>query len=228
MCGRFTITLEARELQLNLSIGELPEDWQPRFNIAPSQLIPVVVDAGQRKVEWMQWGLVPFWAKSSGISSKLINARAETVAEKTAFRQSFLQRRCLILADGFFEWLKTGGRSIPSTPYFFHEKNKAPFTFSGLWDRWEGTDGKVLKSCTIITCNANEVVKPIHHRMPVILDEANRWEWLSSNEPQELQSLLVPIREDFLNTYPVSRLVNNPNIDSEDCLLPAREQGRLF
>ncbi len=228
MCGRFTITAKAEEFQQRLELGEMPDDWQPRYNVAPSQPIPVVTDADQRHVQWMQWGLVPFWAKNPAIGGKMINARAETVAEKPAFRQSFLRRRCLILADGFYEWMKTGGRKAPSIPYYFHEKNHAPFTFSGLWDQWEDQDGKKLQSCTIITCPANEIVGPIHARMPVILDDAKRWDWLTSNNLEELQSMLGPIGNSYLSAYPVSRSVNSPAVDSEVCLLPERQQDSLF
>ena len=228
MCGRFTIIAKMEEIQLRLGLGEMPGDWLPRYNVAPSQSIPVVIDADQRRVEWMQRGLVPFWAQTQAIGGKMINARAETVAEKPAFRQSFLQRRCLIIADGFYEWLKPGGRKVPSIPYYFHEKNHLPFTFSGLWDQWEYPDGNILQSCTIITCPANETVLPVHDRMPVILDDEKRWDWLSRKDPQDLQSMLVPVRKTFLFTYPVSRSVNNPAVDSEICLLPEQKQDCLF
>lgn len=228
MCGRFTITAKAEDLQLHLGLGEMPGDWQPRYNIAPSQPVPVVIDAGQRQVQWMQWGLVPFWAKTHAIGGQMINARAETVAEKPAFRQSFTQRRCLILADGFYEWLKTGVGKGSSHPYYFHKRDHSPFTFSGLWDEWGDADGKVLQSCTIITCPANETVLPIHARMPVILEDSKRWDWLTLTDPQDLQSLLVPIDREFLSAYPVSRAVNNPKFDSETCLQPEQQQNSLF
>ena len=185
MCGRFSITLEAGEVQLQLALGEMPEDWLPRFNVAPSQQIAVVTDAAGRDVQWMQWGLVPFWAKSPEIGNKLINARAETVAEKPAYRTAFKQRRCLIVADGFYEWIRPGGRSVPAVPYYFHAKDGAAFTFSGLWEEWKDPDGKPLYTCTIITCEANEVVRPVHHRMPVILEEEARWAWLAQ-EPRRI------------------------------------------
>ncbi len=228
MCGRFTITAKAEEFQLRLGLGEMPDDWQPRYNVAPSQSVPVVIDADQRQVHWMQWGLVPFWAKTAAVGGKMINARAETVADKPAFRQSFAQRRCLILADGFYEWLKTGQRKGSSIPYYFHREDHSPFTFSGLWDQWTDADGKILQSCTIITCAANDTVLPIHARMPVILEDTKRWAWLTMIEPQDLQSLLVPVDEAFLTAYPVSRSVNNPNFDSEVCLQPERSQDSLF
>ena len=228
MCGRFSITLEAGEVQLQLALGEMPKDWRPRFNVAPSQPVPVVIDAEQRDVGWMQWGLVPFWAKSADIGNKLINARAETVAEKPAYRAAFKQRRCLIVADGFYEWLKPGGRGVPSVPYYFHAKDGAPFTFGGLWEEWQDPDGKPLRTCTIITCEANEVVRPIHQRMPVILEEKARWAWLTKDAGPELQSLLTPARADFLASHPVSRMVNSPANDTPLCVEPAEGQGRLF
>lgn len=228
MCGRFTITLEAGEVQLSLGLGEMPNDWKPRYNVAPSQLIPVVMDADQRDVRMLKWGLVPFWAKTAAIDNKLINARAETIAEKPAFRQSFAQRRCLIVADGFFEWMKPGSGKGPSTPYFFHERSHAPFTFAGIWDEWKPDDGKPLQTCSIITCEANDTVNPVHHRMPVILNEAARWRWLASDSVDELKTLLVPAADEFLVAYAVSRTVNSPAVDSEVCLLPEAKQNRLF
>jgi len=228
MCGRFSITLEAGEVQLQLALGAMPKDWRPRFNVAPSQRVPVVIDADRRDVLWMKWGLVPFWAKSAEIRNRLINARAETVSEKPAFRTSFKQRRCLIPADGFYEWLKPGGRNIPSIPYYFHEKEHAAFTFAGIWDEWKDDTGSVLQSCSIITCAANEIVFPIHNRMPVILNEETRWDWLQKTDKIELESLLLPAKKDFLSSYAVSRTVNNPAVDSEVCLLPEHQQDRLF
>jgi putative SOS response-associated peptidase YedK len=228
MCGRFSITLEAEEIQLKLGLGELPEDWKPRFNVAPSQPVAVVLDPDHRDVHWMMWGLVPFWAKSTGIGSRLINARAETVAEKPAFRQAFQQRRCLILADGFYEWLKPGSQGAASVPYYFHEKHGLPFTFAGLWDRWQDQNGNELQSCTIITCPANKVVQPIHDRMPVILDEKARWEWLAPLANPALQALLRPVDDGFLERYAVSRIVNNPRVDAAECLAPQPGQDSLF
>ena len=228
MCGRFSITLEAGEVQLKLGLGEMPSDWKPRYNLAPSQPVPVILDPEKRVVHWMTWGLVPSWAKSPAIGSQLINARAETVAEKPAFRQSFTQRRCLILADGFYEWLKTGGSGKSSVPYYFHEERGLPFTFAGLWDCWQDHEGNELQSCTIITCPANGVVQPIHDRMPVILDDKARWEWLTPLAAPALLAMLKPIEDGFLERYPVSRLVNNPRIDNINCLTPQAGQESLF
>jgi putative SOS response-associated peptidase YedK len=222
------MTLEAGAVQLQLGLGKMPDDWQPRFNVAPSQPVAVVMDAASRDVSWMRWGLVPFWAKSPEIGNRLINARAETAAEKPAFRSAFKRRRCLVLADGFYEWLKPGGRGVPSVPYYFHEKDHAPFTFAGLWDEWENAEGKPLRSCTILTCPANEVVRPVHDRMPVILEETARWAWLTREAVQDLQALLVPVQEGFLGAYAVSRAVNSPANDSPDCVERAAEQDHLF
>ena len=220
MCGRFTITLAADEVHEQLELGELPRDWQPRYNVAPSQPVPAVTDAQSRQVEWLRWGLIPFWAKDMAIGSRLINARSETVTEKPSFRQAFAQRRCLILADGFYEWQRSKEKKSPSIPYHFHRKDRGAFAFAGLWERWRNPEGEELRSCTILTTAANGVVAPVHDRMPVILSGADLWAWLNPAEPAELQALLKPYPEDWLEAYPVSRVVNNPAQDVPECVLP--------
>ena len=124
-----------------LELGELPADWQPRYNVAPSQPVAAVTDAHSRQVEWLRWGLIPFWAKDMAIGNRLINARSETVTEKPSFRQAFAQRRCLILADGFYEWQRSKEKKSPSTPYHFHRKDRGAFAFAGLWERWRNPEG---------------------------------------------------------------------------------------
>jgi putative SOS response-associated peptidase YedK len=220
MCGRFTITLAADEVHDQLELGELPRDWQPRYNVAPSQPVAAVTDAHSRDVEWLRWGLVPFWAKDVAIGNRLINARSETVTEKHSFRQAFAQRRCLILADGFFEWQRAKEKKIPSIPYHFHRKDHGAFAFAGLWERWRSPEGEDLRSCTILTTSANGVVAPVHDRMPVMLSGADLWTWLSPAKPEELLALLKPYPDSLLDSYPVSRVVNNPSQDVPDCIVP--------
>ena len=220
MCGRFTITLDASIFQEELQLGEMPVEWIPRYNVAPSQPVPIVANEKERKVEWMQWGLVPSWAKDAQIGQRMINARSETLLEKPSFRNAFQRRRCLILADGFYEWARPGGKSGPAIPYYFHRKDKRPFAFAGLWEFWQSAGGDALLSTTIITCPPNDLVQQIHQRMPVILSDENLWEWLKPHEKADLQKMLVPYDADLMACYEVSRQVNNPGVDTASLIAP--------
>ena len=223
MCGRFTITLAAGEVHDQLELGELPVDWRPRFNAAPTQPVAAVTDAHSRQVEWLRWGLIPFWAKDMAIGSRLINARSETVVEKPSFRQAFAQRRCLILADGFYEWQRSPDKKVPSTPYHFHRKDRAAFAFAGLWEQWRSPEGGEVRSCTILTTTANGLVAPVHDRMPVILSGGDLWAWLAPAKAEEHLALLKPYPEEWMERYPVSRRVNSPALDVAELALPAGE-----
>jgi putative SOS response-associated peptidase YedK len=198
----------------------MPLEWQPRFNVAPTQPIPVVRNEKERKVEWMYWGLVPSWAKDISIGQKMINARSETLTEKPSFRNAFQRRRCLILADGFFEWQRPKGKTGPAVPFYFRRKDKHPFTFAGLWEYWASPAGDELVSTTIITCQANPLVAEIHPRMPVILQENRFWEWLKPNTTDQLQKMLIPYDEKLMSAYEVSRAVNSGQIDNPDLIKP--------
>ena len=209
MCGRYTLTPEPNELQLLLDLGPFTHIVQPRYNIAPTQPVPIVKDPNTRAVELYRWGLVPFWAKDLDIGSRLINARAETAAQKPAFRAAFKYRRCLILADGFYEWKKEQ-QSNAKTPYLFKLKDDAPFTFAGLYEHWEPPVGGELHTCTILTCEPNELVGQMHSRMPVMLDAEARWRWLDPElDQRSLQALLKPYPADEMKAYPVSKAVNS-------------------
>jgi len=221
MCGRFTITLDAADIQEGLGVSEVPADWLPRFNVAPTQPVAAVVDAQSRKAEWLRWGLIPSWAKDPKIASQLINARSETIAEKPSFRQAFLRRRCLILADGFYEWQRTAGSKGPSKPFYFQLIDKKPFAFAGLWETWKSPEGELVKSCTIITCEANAVVSPVHVRMPVMLTGDSLWKWLEPAGSDVLQGFLKPYPADKMTAIPISRLVNNANLDTPDLIRAA-------
>lgn len=225
MCGRFTMALDAERLQMKLDLASMPEPWAKRYNIAPSQYIPTVPFAESRHVVYMRWGLVPFWAQDPAIGNRMINARAETVAEKPSFRSSFKNKRCLILADGFYEWQKaSGGKS--SQPYYFTLKTREPFAFAGLWDDWEpkgvssepGIPG--LTTCTLITTTANRVVAPVHPRMPVILTKERMWDWLTAITETEKLALLKPLEPELMQAWPVGREVNSPAIDDESLIHP--------
>jgi putative SOS response-associated peptidase YedK len=219
MCGRFTITLDPADLQQEFDLGKMPSDWRPRYNVAPTQDVPVVNDTQARDVLLMHWGLIPFWAKEKSIGARMINARSETLREKPAFRQAFNQRRCLILADGFFEWQRKDPNA-PKVPMYFQLKDGKPFAFAGLWENWHETPEKDLNSCTIITCGPNELVAKIHDRMPVILDNHSCWQWLEEKDPLRLQAMLAPYPADKMQSHAVGRFVNNPRMDSAECVLP--------
>lgn len=220
MCGRFTLTQSAEEITEFFGLSEVLE-LTLRYNIAPSQLIAAIVqDKGsqENKLKWMRWGLIPSWAKDTKIGYKLINARAETLTEKPSFRNAFKHRRCLIIADGFYEWQK---REKHKQPYYIQLRNKQPFAFAGLWETWQPEDGEAIISCTIITTEANALMQPIHDRMPVILSPDVYEQWLDPtvNQSEDLQETLKPYESEMITT-PVSNVVNNPVHDLPECVKP--------
>lgn len=188
--------LEPEELRGQLSLGELPVDLVSNHNISPGMLVPVITNPLSRDVEMFKWGLVPGWAKDPKIGYKMFNARAETLSEKPSFRIPFLRRRCLIPADGFYEWKAINGRK---QPYLFTLKDQAAFTFAGLWELWRDANGYELKSCTLITTTPNELIAQYHDRMPVILDAGSRWRWLEESDSLMLKSLLIPYDAEKMN-----------------------------
>jgi putative SOS response-associated peptidase YedK len=220
MCGRFTRTENMQHLAELLGLP-IPPPLAPRYNIAPSQLVACVrTNPETTEREWveLQWGLVPSWAKEASIGHKLINARGETVAEKPSFRKAFTHRRCLVLADGFYEWKREG---ITKQPYYIRMKDHRPFAFAGLWERWEKED-PAIESCSLITIGPNAVMEPIHHRMPVILATTQYAEWLDASlqETERLNLLLRPFPPAEMEAYPVSLMVNNPSNDQPECVMP--------
>ncbi|AQS59271.1 SOS response-associated peptidase [Desulforamulus ferrireducens] len=229
MCGRFTITISLSDLVEIFGVDILKVDeHQPRYNVAPSQLIPVVTfEKGKRMAQWMKWGLIPSWAKDPGVGNKMINARAETLSEKLAYKSSFQQRRCLIPADSFFEWKKEGNKKQPLR---FVLPNEKVFAFAGIWDRWISPQGIDIVSCSIITTEANEDVKAVHHRMPVILAEKEAQQlWLELDNLDKLKELLVPYKGEMIS-YPVSNLLNSTQYDSPNLIdrVPVAEQISFF
>ena len=198
-------------------LSEVP-DIKPRYNIAPTQSVMTVIVTPQlqRQFQFMRWGLIPSWAKDMKIGSKTINARSETVAEKPAFRSAIKHRRCLIIADGFYEWQPQGKKK---QPYYFTMANSEPFAFAGLWENWESPEGENIVSCSIITTAANETVQPVHDRMPVILPDTAWEEWLDPavNSAQQVLPLLKPYAA-AMKGNAVSAIVNNPTKDSPDCI----------
>ncbi len=221
MCGRFSQRQSAEAIAQTFQVAEVPS-LEPRYNIAPTQAIATVVRTPQqegRQLKLLHWGLIPSWAKDPKIGSKLINARAETVAEKPAFRSAFRQRRCLVVADGFYEWQQQEDKK-QKQPYYFRFKDESLFAFAGLWERWEDHNGEEIQSCTLLTTQANELMRPIHNRMPVILDPEAYELWLDPEvkKPELLQPLLQPYPTEQMTAYPVSKLVNKPTNDTSDCI----------
>ncbi|MBW4507182.1 MAG: SOS response-associated peptidase [Scytonematopsis contorta HA4267-MV1] len=219
MCGRFTLHSSAQEIAEIFDLNNL-SDIEPQYNIAPTQLVGTILNNSEdntREYNLFRWGLIPSWAKDKSMGAKLINARAETVAEKPSFRNAFKRRRCLIVADGFYEWQKTDGKK---QPFYFRLNSEQPFGFAGLWSKWESPEGEEINSCTILTTEANELLKPLHDRMPVILFAKDYDLWLDpkvqASEP--LQKLLNPYPESAMTGYPVSTIVNNPKHNGSDCI----------
>lgn len=224
MCGRFTLTSPAEALAHFFGLVRPPE-MPPRYNIAPTQNVAtVLVMTGDRQVRLMRWGLIPSWAKDSTVASHMINARAETVAQKPAFRTALRNRRCLIIADGFYEWKHTGHTK---QPFHIVKRDRTPFAFAGLWDRWQPPGGgEPIESCTIITTTANQVVAEFHERMPVILDPKDYDLWLDPavREPDRLLPLLTQLPADQMEAYPVANVVNSPAHEVADCIKPLATQ----
>ena len=219
MCGRYTLTASAQIIAEFFKLSEVP-DIKPRYNIAPTQSVATVTASPQlqRQFQFMRWGLIPSWAKDIKIGSKTINARSETVAEKPAFRSAIKHRRCLIVADGFYEWLPLLKHK---QPYYFQMAEGAPFAFAGLWENWESPEAENIVSCTIITTAANETVQPVHDRMPVILPSSAWEQWLDPavNSAQQVLPLLKPYAA-AMKTNAVSAIVNSPTRDSPECIQP--------
>jgi len=219
MCGRFTLKTPANQLLLAFGLDSaLP--LVPRYNIAPTQSVPVIhASEGGREMAMMHWGLIPSWSKAPDAGGRLINARAETVAEKPAFRASFKTRRCLVPADGYYEWIAAGRKK---QPYWIHRADEQPFAFAGLWDLWRPEAGEPLTSCTIVTTDANDATREIHDRMPVILDPVDYDRWLDPalSDPARLLPLLRPYEGGELRVDPVSTFVNNARNEGPECLDP--------
>jgi putative SOS response-associated peptidase YedK len=224
MCGRFSLAADpstiAQRFGVTMSTAESAA-WTPHYNIPPTKSVIVVGDDGTRYLTQMRWGLIPSWAKDPAIGNRMINARAETVATKPAFQVALRKRRCLVVADGFYEW---GKRGRVKQPFYIALKSREPFGFAGLWETWTAPDGEDIKTCTIITTEANELLKPIHDRMPVILTHDAEAIWLDPaiQDPEKLLPLLKPYPSEEMETCPVSPWVNNPAHDTPECMSPLR------
>ncbi|MBN1965557.1 MAG: SOS response-associated peptidase [Anaerolineae bacterium] len=223
MCGRFTLTLDPDVVQLAFDLSSVPQAAVPRYNIAPTQPVLALTNEGTRDASLLRWGLIPSWAKDPAIGNKLINARAETLAEKPSFRTAYRKRRCVIFADGFYEWQRAGGDKVP---LYIRLHDGAPFVLAGLWEVWrEPESDEWVRTCTIVTTAANEFMKPIHNRMPVILPREALDTWLAPQDmdPAALQGLLVPWQDEaVMGAYEVSKAVNNPRNDLPRCIEPVQ------
>ncbi len=219
MCGRYTIRVPARLVAEEFGLFEVPE-MAPRYNVAPTQPVPAVRAEGtdeKRALVMLRWGLVPSWADDLAIGNRMINARSETVGSRPAFRGAFKGRRCLVVADGFYEWKKVDGGK---QPYYIRRKDQKPFGLAGLWERWDKGSAPV-ESCTILTTQANALMSPLHDRMPVIIPHERYGEWLAAGTKADaLNGMLVPADPEGWEAYPVSKVVNSPANERASCIEP--------
>lgn len=219
MCGRYALS-QVAELPARFGLGQLTLDLAPRYNIAPGQFAPVILQAGdERRAEVMRWGLVPAWSREAQPGYATFNARAEGIAAKPAFRGPIRRQRCLVPADGFYEWRKDDARK---QPYYIHRTDGALFAFAGLYDRYRQPDGEILQTYTIITTTPNALIAPLHHRMAVVLPPADEDEWLDPavTDPEQIARLLRPSAPDVLAAYPVGRLVNDGRREGPELIAP--------
>jgi putative SOS response-associated peptidase YedK len=221
MCGRFTLTVDPADLKEAFVDYVFPAKFAPRYNIAPTQPVLSIANDGRNTADFFVWGLIPSWTKDPAIGNRLINARGETLAEKPAFRGGFKYKRCLILADGFYEWQAQPGKKT-KVPHFIRLKTGKPFAFAGLWDAWNSADGDLIKSCTIVTTTPNRLMAPIHNRMPVILNPVDYSQWLdpTPRNPDSLFPLIKPYPAEEMTVFPVSTLVNKPANDRAELIAP--------
>ena len=219
MCGRFTLRSSPKIIAAEFGLFDVP-DVPPRYNIAPGQQVAVIrrlPEKNQRELAFVKWGLIPAWADDPSIGDRMANARSETAATKPSFRKAFRSRRCLLVADGFYEWQRTDGRK---QPYYVRLKNDHPFGIAGLWERWE-KGNEPIESCTILTTDANDLMKPIHERMPVIIppDQYDLWLDPQCQDAKKLEGLLRPFSGE-MTAYQISTVVNNPANETKKCIEP--------
>jgi putative SOS response-associated peptidase YedK len=220
MCGRFTRTGTIDDILQAFEVAEVACDLEPSDNVAPTQPIAVIAEeGGARRLVTLRWGLIPAWSKDPAIGNRLLNARAETIAQKPSFRRAFRKRRCLIVADGFFEWQTRGAGKVP---LYIRLRGGQPFGFAGLYDDWTSPEGESVGTCAIITTDANDLMRPIHSRMPVILPREHHALWLDPTVDDEtrLLPLLRPYASEAMEAYEVSRLVNSPKQNARTCIEP--------
>ncbi|MBM4326790.1 MAG: SOS response-associated peptidase [Deltaproteobacteria bacterium] len=223
MCGRFVLMALGKLVAEQFELDDEP-NLEPRYNIAPSQQVAAVCripETKKRELRMFRWGLIPFWAKDEKIGHKLINAKSETVAEKPAFRAAFKHKRCLIPADGFYEWKRREGKKTKQ-PHFIRMKNGEPFALAGLWENWESPEGKIIESCVILTTNSNNLIQSLHDRMPVIVLPQDYELWLNTaiTDTENLKRLFTPHPQEAMEAYEVSVFVNGPSNEDPECIEP--------
>lgn len=219
MCGRYSFAPDLKIVNEHYEITLNDGDLHPNYNCAPTQLLPVITNELPSQLSFYSWGLVPFWAKDKTIGNKLINARAETISEKASFKNAFRRRRCLVLADAFYEWKKMSG-SKSKTPYRIFLPERPLFSMAGIWETWKSAEGEQLNSFSVVTTMPNELMAEIHNRMPVILTKNAEKIWLQSDDESQLKELLKPYPAKAMSAYRISNLVNLPRNNHKNITLP--------
>ncbi len=217
MCGRFQLSVKGKHISERFNVEVFDEMYKPGFNCAPGQSLAVITNQDPEKLSFFKWGLVPFWAKDPKIGNKLINTRAETILEKPSFKAAFSRRRCLIPANGFYEWKKEANK----TPYRIFLKNEELFAMAGIWETWKDAEGRALHTFSIITTEPNQLMKTIHNRMPVILPREKEKAWLHEENPTLLTSLLMPFDHRQMEAYPIGKGINSPVNNDPSLVQPA-------
>jgi putative SOS response-associated peptidase YedK len=224
MCGRFQLSVKGKVITQRYQLGVYDEIFKPSFNCAPAQLLPIIIWQGTNRLQYFKWGLIPSWASNLSIGNRLINARAETIEEKSSFREAFKSRRCLIPANGFYEWKKDSAK----TPYRFFMKDESVFSMAGIWESWRNNLGETVHTFSILTTRPNTLVGKVHQRMPVILNPLDEQAWLQESQTEKLNKLLVPFDASKMEAYPVSKRVNSPSNNDIRLIEPAGRQTTLF
>lgn len=226
MCGRFQLSVKGRQISERFNVEVFDEMYKPNYNCAPSQKLPVITNAEPAKLNYFKWGLIPFWAKDPKIGFKMINARSESITEKPAFKNAFKKRRCLVPANGFYEWQKGANK----TPFRIFLKSEELFAMAGIWETWKDAEERPVHTFSIITTAPNPLMESIHNRMPIILPRESEEAWLKENDQTVLINLLKPFDEDKMSAYPISKRVNLPANNDEQLVIPVDEpeQGSLF
>lgn len=227
MCGRFSLTSDEQQLNLFFELSGGTAPYIPRYNGAPTQMLPVITNKETSKLQYFRWGLIPYWAKEIN-RIPLINAKSETIETKPSFKSIFKNKRCLVPADGFYEWVHNGRK----LPYRFTLKNESLFAFAGVWDSWKDQNNECIYSFAILTTKANEVVSPVHDRMPVILEKEQFKEWLNQSDEQKLKEMLRPIPAEKMDKYRVSERVNSALAEGPELIIECEPDelfdGKLF
>ena len=219
MCGRFQLSVKGRHISERFNVELFDEFYKPNYNVAPGQKLPAITNSEPTQMSYLKWGLIPFWAKDPKIGYKLINTRAETISEKPSFKNAFRKRRCLIPANGFYEWKK----DTHKTPFRIFLKSEELFAMAGIWETWKDGEGKPVHTLSIITTEPNELMQNIHNRMPVILPRELEEAWLKENDELALKSMLRPFESKLMDCYPISRKVNSVANNTEEIVM--REEG---